>query len=249
MRFRYTSEEALGRAEEHIPASVREPLASSAWKERLQGAQELRVWVSANAGTVDAELVARALAHKPGWRESNFQVLGEVFATWQEMARRVPSFDRAVVALTAQPLCEKLGDMKLKGPAGETLCVYAEHTSLGFVLHKALPHLSGIRAPKAAADAIVWVEQVLLAFGTAGVDVRGVVNYAVAGLSSANGGVRANSTKLVGTLARFVGTALGGMLPEVSAQLRANLDAEIERGAHEPPPAPTRGAGLSLIHI
>lgn len=38
------------------------------------------------------------------------------------------------MALTIPHLSEKLGDMKLKKPAGETLLLFAEKTSLQFVL-------------------------------------------------------------------------------------------------------------------
>jgi cytoskeleton-associated protein 5 len=50
------------------------------------------------------------------------------------MAERAPSFSRSCVALSTPHLVEKLGDMKLKKPAGETLVAFAEKTSLQFVL-------------------------------------------------------------------------------------------------------------------
>ena len=50
------------------------------------------------------------------------------------LAERCPSFGRSSVALCIPHLSEKLGDMKLKKPAGETLTLFAEKTSLQFVL-------------------------------------------------------------------------------------------------------------------
>ena len=50
------------------------------------------------------------------------------------LAERCPSFGRSSVALAVPHLSEKLGDMKLKKPAGETLLLFAEKTSLQFVL-------------------------------------------------------------------------------------------------------------------
>ena len=50
------------------------------------------------------------------------------------LAERSPTFSKASVALSTPHLAEKLGDMKLKKPAGDTLLTYAEKTSLSFVL-------------------------------------------------------------------------------------------------------------------
>ena len=50
------------------------------------------------------------------------------------MAEKSPSFGRTAVALSVGHLSEKLGDMKLKKPAGDAMTLYAEKTSLAFVL-------------------------------------------------------------------------------------------------------------------
>jgi cytoskeleton-associated protein 5 len=50
------------------------------------------------------------------------------------LAEKCPSFGRSSAALAIPHLTEKLGDLKLKKPAGETLGLFAEKTSLAFVL-------------------------------------------------------------------------------------------------------------------
>lgn len=50
------------------------------------------------------------------------------------MAEKSPSFGRPSAALAIGPLTDKLGDMKLKKPAGDALTAFAERTSLAFVL-------------------------------------------------------------------------------------------------------------------
>lgn len=52
------------------------------------------------------------------------------------LAERCPSFGRSCVALSAGHLSEKLGDAKLKKPAGDALIIFAEKTSLQFVLNQ-----------------------------------------------------------------------------------------------------------------
>lgn len=50
------------------------------------------------------------------------------------LAERSTTFGRGSAALAIPHLAEKLGDMKLKKPAGDTLLLFAEKTSLSFVL-------------------------------------------------------------------------------------------------------------------
>jgi len=233
--YRYTSEEGTARALDLLPETVRTQLASSSWKERLEGAQSLVPWI--RTSEPDTELVAHLLVRHPGWKESNFQVMSMVFQAMQAM-QELSSFGRGTAALTIPPLCEKLGDIKLKATAGETLMLYAEATSFGFVLAQAVPLLSALKAPKAQADALLWVNEAVLAFGLQGVDTKALVSYTVTALKSANAAVRANATTLFGTLARFIGRALLSLVSDVTPQLMATLEAQVASAA--PAPAPTR---------
>ena len=50
------------------------------------------------------------------------------------LAETSPTFSKACVVISTAHLAEKLGDMKLKKPAGDTLMIYGEKTSLSFIL-------------------------------------------------------------------------------------------------------------------
>ena len=240
VKYRFHPDDAEARAADLIPAGIAAQLASGAWKERLAGMSEFNDWLKLEAETVESEIIVRALGKKPGWKESNFQVMAEVYKALQLLANDCPTFGRPSVALSVQPLCDKLGDIKLKTPAGETLVTFAQKTSFGFLLAQALGPLGSLKAPKAIADSILWVDQSLLEFGTAGVDVRSLIDYLVTCLKSANAAVRTNATKAIGTLARFLGTALNSFVADLNPQLRTTIEAEIEKAASNPPPAPTR---------
>lgn len=58
-----------------------------------------------------------------------------MFGILGSLAERSPTFSKACVALATPHLTEKLGDMKLKKSAGDTLALFAEKTSLSFVLN------------------------------------------------------------------------------------------------------------------
>ncbi|KAL9937441.1 hypothetical protein V8E36_003850 [Tilletia maclaganii] len=240
VKFRFPPEAAEERAAELIPKNIQEALASGVWKERLQGAQDFATWLDGEKDTVESEIIVRALAKSPGWKESNFQVLSEVYKILRLLAEGCPTFGRASIALSIQPLCEKLGDIKLKGPAGETLVTYAEKTSFGFVLAQALAPLSALKAPKAIADSLLWIDANLLEFGTSGVDLKSLIEFLLSCLKNSNAVVRTNATKVFGNLARFVGGAVTTFLGDINPQLRTTLEAEVEKAASNPAPAPTR---------
>ena len=234
-RSRFAPEEADALARDLIPPRIQEQLASSQWKERLEGAQALTAWLD----DADADVLAHFLAQRPGWRESNFQVMGEVFRCMQRMTQ-LPTFGRATVALTVQPMCEKLGDMKLKALAGETLLQYAEVTSLSAVLTHGVPWIGALKAPKAQADALAWMDQAILAFGAVGLDVPALVTFLGTCLASANPAVRTSATAVVVTLARFAGPSVVSLLPDITPQLRSTIETQVQTAP--PPPPPTRSA-------
>lgn len=243
VKFRFTPEEAEARIQDLLPGEISAQLANSNWKERLAGIQAFSAWLSVEVETVEAELIVRALAKKPGWKESNFQVMGEAFRLLQMLAQQCPTFSRPSVALSTHPLCDKLGDIKLKGPAGDTLAAYAERTSFPFVLKQSLGPLASLKAPKAIADSLLWIDSALLDFGVQGVEVKGLVEHLLSCLKSANAAVRNNATTVMGTLSRFLGPSLNTFLGDLNPQLRSTIEGEIQKATGNPPPEPTRFSG------
>lgn len=130
--YKYGQEDAEARAQEIIPAEIRTGLSDAAWKVRLECAENLLQWVESNE--IDAELLVRFLAKTPGWNEKIAQVSSKSFEILLKTAESNPTFGKASAALAIPALSEKLGDIKLKKPAGDALTVFAEKTSLGFVL-------------------------------------------------------------------------------------------------------------------
>ncbi|PWN35981.1 ARM repeat-containing protein [Meira miltonrushii] len=240
VKYRYHPDEAEARSSEIVPAHIQEELSTSVWKDRLAAMVKFNEWLKLESETVESELIVRFLSRKPGWKESNFQVMSEVYNAFKMLSTDCPSFGRSSVAISIAPLCEKLGDIKLKVPAADTLMQYGERTSIGFVISQALTPLSNLKAPKAIADSLLWVNQALLDFGTANIDVRGLVDHLLNCLKSANAAVRTNATTCIGTLSRFLGPALTNLLGDINPQLRSTVEAEIEKASKEPAPTPTR---------
>ena len=76
VKYRYSNEEAMAKAQDMIPAEFHTKLADGAWKIRLEAAEEMIRWAEENAdkGEVESEVVFRFLGKVPGWGEKNFQV-------------------------------------------------------------------------------------------------------------------------------------------------------------------------------
>lgn len=64
------------------------------------------------------------------------QVSAKTYGMLVMVCERCKSFGRSSVALSVPHLSEKLGDAKLKKPAGDALTAFACKTSLQFVLNQ-----------------------------------------------------------------------------------------------------------------
>ena len=139
VKYKHTPEDAESLAAEVIPSNFISDLGDANWKTRLAALEEMTTWVESMVEELDAEVVVRALGKK-GWGEKNFQVSAKLYGILVILAERCPSFGRSCVALSVPHLSEKLGDAKLKKPAGETLATFAEKTSLQFVLNQGMSY-------------------------------------------------------------------------------------------------------------
>ena len=133
-KYKHTPEDAEALASEVIPPNYITDLGDANWKTRLAALEDMTTWVESVVEELDAEVVVRALGKK-GWGEKNFQVSAKLYGILVILAERCPSFGRSCAALSIPHLSEKLGDVKLKKPASDALGVFAEKTSLQFVLN------------------------------------------------------------------------------------------------------------------
>ncbi|KAJ7452458.1 microtubule associated protein [Mycena galericulata] len=238
-KYRHTPEDAEALASEVIPSSILTDLADANWKTRLTALDEMTAWVEGVINEVDAEVVVRALAKK-GWAEKNFQVSAKIYAVCSLLAERCPSFGRSCPALCIAHLSEKLGDLKLKKPAGDTLLIFAEKTSLQFVLNQAYEPLSKQKAPKVLADAVSWINMALIEFGIAGVSLRNLIEFLKTALQNSNAAVRTSATKTLVTVKLFAGSSIKDFLEDLNAQLLNTITAEFDKVEGNPAPEPSR---------
>lgn len=255
-KYKHTPEDAEALAAELIPSNFITDLGDANWKTRLAALEELTTWVEGIVEELDAEVVVRALGKK-GWGEKNFQVSAKLYGILVILAERCPSFGRSCAALSIPHLSEKLGDAKLKKPASDALGVFAEKTSLQFVLNismffllspmlsaetrrEAYEPLNKIKAPKALADALGWIEQALSEFGIAGLSLRSLIEFLKGALKNSNAAVRTSATKTLVMVKLFAGSSITDLLGDLNPQLLATIQSEFDKVEGNPPPEPTR---------
>ncbi|KAG6854306.1 hypothetical protein C0991_008201 [Blastosporella zonata] len=256
-KYKLTPEDAETAAAEVLPATIMSDLGDSNWKTRLAALEELITWVEGEVDSLEAEVVVRALAKKC-WSEKNFQVSTKVYAILSLLAEKCPSFGRSCPALSVGHLTEKLGDMKLKKPAGDTLLVFAEKTSLQFVLNQAYEPLSKQKAPKVLADSIIWMNTALTEFGIGGLALRSLIDFLKTALQNSNAAVRTSATKTLVTVKLYAGSSeylcrampgfvfifqnegIKDFLEDLNPQLLNTITSEFDKAEGTPAPEPIR---------
>ncbi|GAA5947554.1 hypothetical protein JCM3765_001726 [Sporobolomyces pararoseus] len=251
LRYKFTQESAENQVEssEAIPANLVAIIADSAWKVRLEGIEKLAEWVKIEGRETETEIVVRWLVgKKPGPKESNFQVSGKMFGLFQQLAESSPSWTKACAAVAIPICCDKLGDIKLKKPAGDALVSFAEKSSLGFILGQAYDSMSKQKAPKTLQESYVFVEQALRDFGiVGGLAVRDLIEFLKVGLKHSNAAVRTQATKTLVTLRLFVGPNITSFLSDLTPQLLSTIESDFEKVSGEAAPTPTRVGADTVV--
>ncbi|KAJ3856004.1 armadillo-type protein [Lentinula lateritia] len=238
-KYKHTPEDAETLAADLISASILTDLGDANWKTRLAALDEMSAWLNDVIDDVDSEVMIRMLAKK-GWAEKNFQVSAKIYGICSLLAEHSTTFSRSCVALCVPHMVEKLGDMKLKKPAGDALLLFSEKTSLQFVLNQAYEPLSKQKAPKVLADAIAWINAALTDFGIVGLSLRSLIDFLKTALQNSNATVRTSATKTLVTMKLFAGSGIKDLLEDLNPQLLNTISSEFDKVEGIAPPEPTR---------
>ncbi|KAG0164625.1 Microtubule-associated protein, microtubule dynamics during spindle orientation [Apophysomyces sp. BC1034] len=260
VKYRFTPEDAEARVNEYIPEQIWNDIAQSQWKIRLAAMESLHDhFENLEASDIEAEIVFRCLAKKPGWKEMNFQVMGKLFGVMQLLASKCTNFSKACAAIGIPGLVEKLGDIKLKKAAGECLVAFAEKTSLQFVFSLSYPIWKKAKSPKVLADSLIWIHSSVMEFGIAGLQVRDLIDFLKSSLSNTNAAVRTSAVTVLGALRLYIGPGIDdsvkypevifmrcllevkSFVQDVTPALMATIEAEFDKVAEMEPPKPTKG--------
>ncbi|XP_022781710.1 cytoskeleton-associated protein 5-like [Stylophora pistillata] len=238
-------EEVDAKAAELISEAVLNQLVHANWKERLAGIEALTELIKGmDPNTTSSQVLIRVLAKKPGWKDTNFQVLKAKFALCQYIARNIKSFSKRSAFYALDGLVDKIGDIKLKEASKETLTTFSEVISLNYISLKVSKHSGSQKNPKVLAESLNWLSDAVKGFGFK-IDLKPHIAYVKEALANTNPAVRTAAISLLGTLHMYVGATLRVFFEEEKPALLQQIDAEFEKVKDEKPPAPTLGLSPS----
>lgn len=247
MERNYSPEEIDEMATQLLPAEVITGLVDSNWKTRLAAVTQLsdvvKTWDSTE---VPAQVIVRTLAKKPGFKDTNFQVLKLRVETVKFLAENHP-FTATVAEYCLMDIAEKLADAKNSSIAIETLLAIAEATSFEYVADEIIAFAFNQKNPKVQQETLLWLCRGLTEFGCS-LNVKSVIENIKKAVAATNPSVRTAAITLLGTLYLYMGKPLLGFFENEKPALRQQIEQECERRNGETPPTPVRGAKAKKLN-
>uniref|UniRef100_A0AAR2LCI5 TOG domain-containing protein n=1 Tax=Pygocentrus nattereri TaxID=42514 RepID=A0AAR2LCI5_PYGNA len=243
-----------------LPASCMQMLDSANWKERLAAMEEFHKAVEQmDSKEMPCQALVRMLAKKPGWKETNFQVMQLKLQVVSAVAQR-GSFSRTSALAVLEAVLEKVGDVKCGVRAKEALTGIAEACSLPWTAEQVVSLAFAQKNPKNQAEALSWLsnaikdESITIFHGLLNnslilkcgvpfdrINVKAFINNVKAALAATNPAVRTAAISLLAAMYLYMGAPLRMFFEDEKAALLSQIDAEFEKMKGQTPPAPIRG--------
>ncbi|XP_009296177.1 cytoskeleton-associated protein 5 isoform X3 [Danio rerio] len=225
-----------------LPASCMQLLDSANWKERLASMEEFQKAVEQmDKSEMPCQALVKMLAKKPGWKETNFQVMQMKLSIVGLVAQK-GQFSKTSALVVLDGLVDKIGDVKCGGNAKEALTAIGEACSLPWTAEQVVSIAFAQKNPKNQAETLNWLANAMKEFGFAGINVKGFINNVKTALGATNPAVRTSAIALLGVMYLYMGAPLRMFFEDEKPALLSQIDAEFVKMQGQSPPAPTRGA-------
>ncbi|KAM6937380.1 cytoskeleton-associated protein 5 [Xenentodon cancila] len=223
-----------------LPASCLQQLDSANWKERLASMEEFqRAVETMDKVVMPCQALVRMLAKKPGWKETNFQVMQMKLHIVALIAQR-GNFSKTSASVVLDGLVDKIGDVKCGGNAKGALTAIGEACSLPWTAEQVVSMAFSQKNPKNQAETLNWLANAMKEFGFAGINVKGFINNVKTALGATNPAVRTAAITLLGVMYLYMGAPLRMFFEDEKPALLAQIDTEFEKMQGQFPPAPIR---------
>ncbi|XP_047658856.1 cytoskeleton-associated protein 5-A-like isoform X2 [Tachysurus fulvidraco] len=230
------------KASKVLPASCMQMLDSANWKERVAAMEEfLKAIELMDREEMPCQALVRMLTKKPGWKETNFQVMQLKLQVVSAVAQRGSFFSRTSSLAVLEAVVEKAGDVKCGVRAREALTSIAEACTLPWTAEQVVSMAFGQKNPKNQAEALNWLSAAIKDFGFAGINVKAFINNVKTALAATNPAVRTAAISLLAVMYLYIGAPLRVFFEDEKAALLSQIDAEFEKMKGQTPPPPTRG--------
>uniref|UniRef100_A0A4W5PU87 Cytoskeleton associated protein 5 n=1 Tax=Hucho hucho TaxID=62062 RepID=A0A4W5PU87_9TELE len=225
-----------------LPASCMQLLDSANWKERLASMEEFQKAVEQmDKSEMPCQALVRMLAKKPGWKETNFQVMQMKLHIVGLIAQK-GSFSKTSAFVVLDGLVDKIGDVKCGGKAKEGLTATAEACSLPWTAEQVVSMVFAQKNPKNQAETLNWLANAMKEFGFAGINVKGFIDNVKTALGATNPAVRTAAVTLLGVMYLYMGAPLRMFFEDEKPALLKQIDDEFEKMQGQSPPTAFRGA-------
>uniref|UniRef100_A0A673H3B6 Cytoskeleton-associated protein 5-like n=1 Tax=Sinocyclocheilus rhinocerous TaxID=307959 RepID=A0A673H3B6_9TELE len=224
-----------------LPASCMQLLDSGNWKERLASMEEFqRAVEQMDKSEMPCQALVKMLAKKPGWKETNFQVMQMKLHIVGLIAQK-GSFSKTSALVVLDGLVDKIGDVKCGSNAKEALTAIGEAYSLPWTAEQVVSMAFTQKNPKNQAETLSWLANAMKEFGFAGINVKAFINNVKTALGATNPAVRTSAITLLGVMYLYMGAPLRMFFEDEKPALLSQIDAEFEKMQGQSPPAPIRG--------
>ncbi|XP_077282854.1 msps cytoskeleton-associated protein 5 isoform X2 [Temnothorax americanus] len=241
MERNYSPEEIEEMAAQFLPAEIITGLVDGNWKTRLAAVTQLSDTVKTmDSAEVSAQVIVRTLAKKPGFKDTNFQVLKLRVEIVKYLAENHP-FPATVAEYCLVDIAEKLADAKNSSIAADTLLAIAEAMSFEYVADEVVEFAFNQKNPKVQQETLLWLIRGLMEFGC-GLNIKSMLENIKKAVAGPNPNVRTAAITLLGTLYLYMGKTLLVFFDNEKPALRQQIEQECEKRNGEIPPAPIRGA-------
>ncbi|XP_043263019.1 protein mini spindles [Colletes gigas] len=236
----YSVEEIEEMAVQFLPPDILSGLVDSNWKNRLTAVEQLLESVKQmDPAEGFTQVIVRTLARKPGFKDTNFQVLKLRLEIVKFLAENFP-FSTTVCEYCLMDITEKLGDAKNSTVAGETLLAIAEATSFEHMADEIMAFAFNQKNPKVQQETLTLLCKGLTEFGCV-INVKSLMENIKKAVAATNPGVRTAAITLLGTLYLYMGKPLLVFFENEKPALRQQIEQECEKHNGETPPIAVRG--------
>ncbi|XP_068947644.1 cytoskeleton-associated protein 5 isoform X1 [Petaurus breviceps papuanus] len=224
-----------------LPPTCLQLLDSGNWKERLACMEEFQKAVELMDRTeMPCQALVRMLAKKPGWKETNFQVMQMKLHIVALVAQK-GHFSKTSAQVVLDGLVDKIGDVKCGNNAKEALTSIAEACLLPWTAEQVMSMAFSQKNPKNQSETLNWLSNAIKEFGFSGLNVKAFISNVKTALAATNPAVRTSAITLLGVMYLYVGPSLRMFFEDEKTALLSQIDAEFEKMQGQTPPAPTRG--------
>ncbi|KAL1247383.1 hypothetical protein QQF64_022759 [Cirrhinus molitorella] len=224
-----------------LPASCMQLLDSANWKERLASMEDFqRAVEQMDKSEMPCQALVKMLAKKPGWKETNFQVMQMKLHIVGLIAQK-GTFSKTSALVVLDGLVDKIGDVKCGSNAKEALTAIGDSCSLPWTAEQVVSLAFAQKNPKNQAETLNWLANAMKEFGFAGINVKAFINNVKTALGATNPAVRTSAITLLGVMYLYMGAPLRMFFEDEKPALLSQIDAEFEKMQGQSPPAPIRG--------